>query len=143
MILETVNRSELATVILGVTWLAWEGKSDWLQPTMMLMAHRQTLLLLVCVTLAKVTDFYYTLPAKTSFPLKHKMANLVKGLLTEKLLTLWLLSMYQMYIKPYNLIPACGLVSQSSCCTLLTVMQWPSLMSTLVPHEERNRCQAM
>ncbi|MCG8625543.1 MAG: hypothetical protein MJE68_26535, partial [Proteobacteria bacterium] len=66
------NRSELATVILGVTWLAWKGKSDWIQPTIMLMAHRKTLLLLVCVTLAKVTDFYYTLPAKTSFPRKQK-----------------------------------------------------------------------
>ena len=29
-------------------------------------------------------------------------------------------------------------LSQSSCCTLLTVMQWPLLNSTLVPHEGKS-----
>ena len=29
-------------------------------------------------------------------------------------------------------------LSQSSCCTLLTMMQWPPLTGTLVPHEGRS-----
>ena len=29
-------------------------------------------------------------------------------------------------------------LSQSSCCTLLTVMQWPPLTGTLVPHEGKS-----